>query len=237
MIAGAKNDYQSNAELYSPRMNRASDMPSASQRSGAYGQSTADPFETTAGTGSPEADMQQAPYELEFKGWEPVLKLYKPATQNTAQPLELPQTLPGNTQMELPGAKTPEDAQKNGEGAKTMEEISEEANCPVCDNRKYQDGSSDPGVSLKFATKLNPYAATSAVRAHEYQHVRHHKMEADKKDRKIISQTVMLRTRRCPHCGKMYTAGGVTKTVTAAYKDCAQASASSAEGQKLDACV
>lgn len=232
----ANAEYRNNSQLYLPRTERAFDTRAASSE---YENAAPDtqPFETTAAQGGFGYEMYEAPYELHLPNdFEmPQLKLYKPEPRQyhagDFQPVGYSPDEPPE-KLELPGEKRAE-----GDGAKTMEEINEETKCPVCENRKYQDGSDDPGVSLKFATKLNPYSATAAVRAHEYQHVRHHQMEADKNGRKIISQTVMLKTRRCPHCGKTYTAGGVTKTVTAAYSDCAHMSARSQEGQSLDKCV
>ena len=230
-VASAQNTYRNSMELYAP--DRAFD-PQASSAQNNGGTKNVARFETTAPERTTDAQMQNTPYELHLQGEQPRLTLYRPPQTPELNPQAKP--LPG-TPENVPDAKDTSAAPKDGEGAKTMEEINEETSCPVCENRKYQDGSNDPGVSMKFATKLNSYSATAAVRAHEYQHVRHHQMEAQEKDRKIISQTVMLRVRRCPHCGKMYTAGGVTKTVTAAYSDCAQKDAQPAQGQKLDACV
>ncbi|MDD4075857.1 MAG: hypothetical protein PHC80_07175 [Eubacteriales bacterium] len=230
-ITNANGDYPKHAAFYEPQMNRPADMPMDAARFDAFGSEPAEPFGIASDTGNPALTTFDLPYELDLRGGDvtPQLRLYRPAQPKQAP---LPQI---GTPGQIPAVQMP-GGQENGEGAKTMAEINEETQCPVCDNRKYQDGSNDPGVSLKFATKLNPYSATAAIRAHEYQHVRHHQMEADKQDRKIISQTVMLRTRRCPCCGKMYTAGGVTKTVTAAYKDCAHSN-TQAEGESLDACV
>ncbi len=87
--------------------------------------------------------------------------------------------------------------------------------CSACENRRYQDGSDDSGVSFQNPTKVNPAAAEGAVRAHENQHVTRNKAEADREGRKIISQTVTIKHATCPECGKNYVAGGVTRTTTA----------------------
>ncbi len=242
------NLYPLRAEPYAQRSDRAADMQTPSARTKPWGENSLQPFETPESAASQGTQMFDRPYSLELSGNDqPASPLpYRPAqapqgSQDAAPtapqhaPAQLPQLakLPGK---EFQGKELPGSEQNKGEAAKTMEEIYEETHCSACESRRYQDGSDDPGVSFKFATKLNPYSATAAVRAHEYQHVRHHQMQADKQDRKIISQTVMLRTRRCPECGKMYTAGGTTKTVTAAYREQANVSGDE-EGQRLNACV
>lgn len=86
--------------------------------------------------------------------------------------------------------------------------------CETCKNRKYQDGSDDPGVSFKTATKLSPEKAASAVRAHEQEHVTRERASAAREDRKVVSQSVTYHTAICPECGNSYVSGGTTRTVT-----------------------
>lgn len=43
--------------------------------------------------------------------------------------------------------------------------------CQTCANRKYQDGSDDPGVSFKMPTHIDPALSASAVLGHENEHV------------------------------------------------------------------
>jgi hypothetical protein len=88
--------------------------------------------------------------------------------------------------------------------------------CQTCKNRRYQDGSNDPGVSFKSPTKISPGAAGSAVRAHEQEHVSRNASKAEREDREVISSSVQIFTAICPECGKPYVAGGETRTVTAA---------------------
>ena len=57
------------------------------------------------------------------------------------------------------------------EEVKSPQEVMEDAECQTCKNRKYQDGSDDPGVSFKTATNVAPEQAASAVRGHEQEHV------------------------------------------------------------------
>lgn len=86
--------------------------------------------------------------------------------------------------------------------------------CETCKNRKYQDGSDDPGVSYKTPTRIAPDAAASAVRGHEMEHVTREQAKARQEGRKVVSQTVTMHTDICPECGKTYISGGTTRTVT-----------------------
>ncbi len=88
--------------------------------------------------------------------------------------------------------------------------------CKTCESRKYQDGSNDPGVSFKTATKLSPEEAASAVRSHENEHVVREQAKAEREGRKVVSQSVTLHTEICPECGDPYISGGTTRTVTKA---------------------
>lgn len=91
--------------------------------------------------------------------------------------------------------------------------------CQTCKERKYQDGSDDPGVSFKSATKVSPEAADAAVRGHEMEHVYRNRAEAAREGREVVSQSVSIKRAICPECGKAYTSGGVTKTVTKPKQD------------------
>ena len=95
-------------------------------------------------------------------------------------------------------------------------EVMNETKCRTCARRKYQDGSNDPGVSFKTPTKMNPEQAATAVRGHEQEHVVRERAEAEREDRKVVSQSVTIHTDICPECGRVYVSGGVTRTVTAA---------------------
>lgn len=98
-----------------------------------------------------------------------------------------------------------------------LEKLKEQnGECQTCKNRKYQDGSDDPGVSFKTASKIAPEAAASAVRGHEMEHVYRNQAKAEREGREVVSQTVRLKTGICPECGKPYIAGGETRTVTKA---------------------
>ncbi|MCM1577951.1 MAG: hypothetical protein NC078_04030 [Ruminococcus sp.] len=106
----------------------------------------------------------------------------------------------------------------------------ENGECQTCKNRKYQDGSDDPGVSFKSATKISPEAAASAVRGHEMEHVYRNRAEAAREDREVVSQSVVIKTAICPECGKSYVSGGETKTVTRAKPETERADSISMSG-------
>lgn len=107
-----------------------------------------------------------------------------------------------------------QDEQKSG--IESVMKAAEEGECKTCEQRKYQDGSDDPGVSFKTASHIAPEQAASAVRGHEMEHVVRERAEADREDRKVVSQNVNIHTDICPECGKVYVSGGTTTTVTAA---------------------
>ena len=120
---------------------------------------------------------------------------------------------------ELAGLKGT-DAQKAAnpalEEAKSAQEVMEEGECQTCKERKYQDGSDDPGVSSKTPTNVAPEQAASAVRGHENEHVVREQAKAQRDDRRVVSQSVTYHTAICPECGKVYVSGGTTRTVTKA---------------------
>jgi len=91
----------------------------------------------------------------------------------------------------------------------------EELRCATCDSRRYQDDSNDPSVSFQTPTHISPEQSAVMVRAHEYEHVANEQARAERDGRRVISQTVMLHSAICPDCGRVYTSGGVTRTVTA----------------------
>jgi hypothetical protein len=86
--------------------------------------------------------------------------------------------------------------------------------CQTCKTRKYQDVSNDPGVSFKAPTHVSPDASAAAVATHESEHVQHNQAAASRDGKKVISQTVQIFTSVCPECGRVYTSGGKTTTVT-----------------------
>lgn len=101
-------------------------------------------------------------------------------------------------------------------GVEDTQKTASEAECQTCKKRKYQDGSDDPGVSFKTPSHIDPGQSSAAVRGHELEHVVRERARAEKEGRRVISQSVTMQTGICPECGRIYTAGGVTRTVTAA---------------------
>lgn len=121
------------------------------------------------------------------------------------------------------------------QGAEGVQKAAEEGKCQTCEQRKYKDGSNDPGVSFKTATRVAPEQAASAVRGHEREHVVREQAKAKREDRRVVSQSVALKTSICPECGKVYVSGGVTRTTTASNpepKDTAPVQAEAQEGRR-----
>ena len=84
--------------------------------------------------------------------------------------------------------------------------------CQTCENRRYQDGSDDSGVSCQTPTKFSPETAAARVRGHEQEHVVRNQAKAEREGNEIVSQSVTLHTGICPECGKVYISGGTTET-------------------------
>jgi len=124
----------------------------------------------------------------------------------------LPEQEDGADLPGLPGKADGEEAEK----AKSAQEAVEDGKCETCEERKYQDGSDDPGVSFKTPTNVKPEQAASAVRGHEMEHVTREQAKAEREGREVVSQSVTIHTGICPECGKVYVSGGTTRTVTKA---------------------
>lgn len=92
-------------------------------------------------------------------------------------------------------------------------ETQADGGCETCKNRKYQDGSDDPGVSFKSASKISG-SAEAAVRGHEQEHVTRNRAKAEREDKEIVYQSVIIKHAICPECGTNYVSGGETTTVT-----------------------
>lgn len=93
------------------------------------------------------------------------------------------------------------------------EEKQQDGECETCKNRKYQDGSNDPGVSFKTASKITG-SAEAAVRGHEQEHVNRNQAKASREGKEVLYQSVTIKRAICPECGKSYVSGGETVTVT-----------------------
>ena len=91
--------------------------------------------------------------------------------------------------------------------------------CETCKNRKYQDGSDEENVSFKNPAHVSPQASGAAVRAHEAMHVSNAYRKAAQSGGQVLSCGVSVHQAICPECGSVYTAGGLTTTVTRTPKD------------------
>lgn len=111
-------------------------------------------------------------------------------------------------------AATATPASSGAEGTSAKLAAGKVEECQTCKNRKYQDGSNDPGVSFKSPTHVSPEQSASAVRAHENEHVNREQSKAQQEGREVVSQNVQIHTSVCPECGKTYTSGGTTTTTT-----------------------
>lgn len=122
-----------------------------------------------------------------------------------------------------PSSERPEEGElaplETGErifGGVSAREAGQDGKCQTCEERKYQDGSDDMGVSFQTPTRVAPEAVASAVRGHEQEHVVREQAKAEREGRRVVSQDVTLHTDICPECGRAYISGGTTRTVTAA---------------------
>lgn len=158
---------------------------------------------------------------------EEAVRLDLPGTSSDrAEQMGLPGTETGKAaEAGLPGETSQaesvkDDDKKNtpdiaGLSTEETKKTPEETECKTCKERKYQDGSNDPGVSFKTPTHIGPDQSASAVLGHEMEHVVRERAKAQSEGRRVVSQSVTMHTAICPECGRVYTAGGVTRTTTA----------------------
>ena len=118
-------------------------------------------------------------------------------------------------------------------GQKGAVDKSKTTECQTCKNRKYVDGSNEANVSFKNAAHISPEAASSAVRAHEGQHVSNAYHKAATQNGEVVSASVRvnklvrdveagidrIQTSVCPECGRSYISGGVTDTQIRYYNE------------------
>ena len=93
--------------------------------------------------------------------------------------------------------------------------------CLTCEARRYQDVSTDSGVSFQSPTYISPEQSFAAVRGHEMEHIRRDRASAEAQGDEVVYQQVSFSVADCPECGKMYKSGGTATTVTrsASYDD------------------
>lgn len=188
--------------------------------------------ETTA---PPEPLDVQGPFEFEsgfqipyeFENLEELLDVSLPEDFEHPFSLEMPVDL--NVPVAGEVATTVMEPYTHGDGGAsklasqgkkvTPDELDEKYKCSTCESRKYVDGSTDPGVSFKFPTKISKENAHSAVAAHEQEHVRRNANKAEMEGREVVSSTVQYHSDVCPECGDTYRSGGTTTTVTREKQD------------------
>ena len=78
----------------------------------------------------------------------------------------------------------------SGNNGKTAAELlrlkrSGQIGCQTCQERKYQDGSDDPGVSFKAPGHIAPGSSGSVVMAHEQEHVRNEQANSRQEGRQF----------------------------------------------------
>jgi len=86
--------------------------------------------------------------------------------------------------------------------------------CEACKNRRYQDRSSDGTVSFQTPTKIRPEEAGNMIRAHEQEHIRNDRIDAELNKREVIAQSIRIIYSQCEECGVTYAAGGEATTIT-----------------------
>ncbi|HYF83368.1 MAG TPA: hypothetical protein VEB00_10120 [Clostridia bacterium] len=121
-----------------------------------------------------------------------------------------------SAQQQAPGANNANEqtsAVGNSQEAILMKKMGA-VECSTCQNRKYVDGSDDPGVSFKAPTHVSPESSGAAVMAHEQEHVSREGAKAQVEGRAVTSQSVQIFMDVCPECGRAYTSGGKTTTTT-----------------------
>lgn len=176
------------------------------QQPGAAGTAAVDPV-ASAQTGPVQPVPEVAPVRRETPQWEVRL----PEARQGADPVEM--AVRGRIQYVDPDTLQEETAVQE---TKSAQEVMAEGECQTCKERKYQDGSNDPGVSYKTPTNIDPSQAASSVRSHEQEHVTREQAKAQREGREVVSQSVTLHTAICPECGKVYVSGGTTRTSTRA---------------------
>lgn len=125
----------------------------------------------------------------------------------------------------------------DGAGSDAAAGVSGSGDCQTCKQRKYTDRSSDPTVTFQTPTSLTPEQASTAVRAHEQQHVVHEQARARQNGQRVVAQSVTIHSAICPECGRSYVSGGTTTTTTRSTENgysSSGASSASAAGALVD---
>lgn len=98
-------------------------------------------------------------------------------------------------------------------GAASGTQAAQATSCETCRSRKYQDISTDAGVSFKAPANIDPSVAASAVMSHEREHVALAEGRANDEGGRVIS-SITLETAICEECGRVYVSGGKAHITT-----------------------
>lgn len=126
---------------------------------------------------------------------------------------ELENSQDGSDSVNKANVHTVDEAQKAGMSEAEIKALKRSGTieCETCASRKYQDGSNE-AVSFKSASHVAPEAASSAVRAHEQEHVANAYNKAEQNNGQVLQASVAIHTSTCPECGRTYVSGGTTTT-------------------------
>ncbi|MDL2236729.1 hypothetical protein LJC56_02715 [Christensenellaceae bacterium OttesenSCG-928-K19] len=161
---------------------------------------------------------------------------YKPHTGGASLPRSMAQPVsraaqPSAASLPSYGATTaqPANVVYGADGAKKeasmLPEMSRQngteaySGCQTCQNRTYQDGSNDAGVSFQTAQHIPASMAGVKVASHEGEHVSRETEKAMQEERVVTQKKVTLQMGCCPECHKIYVAGGTTTISTMAAKN------------------
>ncbi len=151
---------------------------------------------------------------------------------NTAAAQTVPASAAANNAQAPASQAVTLGASKSGQSAKA----GENTGCQTCQERTYQDGSNDSGVSFQTPTHISSAMAGVAVASHEGEHVSRETEKARQEGMIVTEKTVTFQMACCPECHKMYVAGGLTKISTMPENDSTSVtSALAAEGEAGEA--
>jgi hypothetical protein len=105
-------------------------------------------------------------------------------------------------------------ARKIAENPPQKKSFSEKKQCTTCQKRRYvcSNGKTTDGK----VTSFKPGEELPRIWAHEREHARQARKEAQEKGKEIISIKTGIRFSTCPECGRRYVSGGKTVVL---YKD------------------
>jgi len=136
------------------------------------------------------------------------MQLYRPSPLPSASAA---QAAPAVADGASPGNAT---GMRDVSGSRRPPQLQPSTGCKTCQERTYQDGSNDSGVSFQTPRHISSATAGIAVASHEGEHVSRETDKAQREGRIVTEKTVTFQMACCPECHKMYIAGGTTKIST-----------------------